>query len=99
MLALCPSRILTTTGFETERCLLIEHGRIVDLIAIAECPPDIPGQQLECDLVPGFIDLQINGGGGVLFNDQPTLEGIETIGRAHRAFGTTGFLPTLITTD
>jgi N-acetylglucosamine-6-phosphate deacetylase len=99
MLALCPSRILTTTGFETECCLLIEHGRIVDLIALAECPPDISHQQLDGDLVPGFIDLQVNGGGGVLFNDQPTIEGIEAIGRAHRAFGTTGFLPTLITAD
>src|SRR3954471_10831766 len=99
MLALCPSRILTPTGFETERCLLIEHGRIVDLIALAECRPDTSAQFLDGDLVPGFIDLQVNGGGGVLFNDQPTVEGIEAIGRAHRAFGTTGFLPTLLTDD
>jgi N-acetylglucosamine-6-phosphate deacetylase len=54
---------------------------------------------LDGDLVPGFIDLQVNGGGGVLFNDQPTIEGIEAIGRAHRAFGTTGFLPTLISDE
>ncbi len=48
-------------------------------------------------LVPGFIDLQVNGGGGVLFNDSPTLDAVRTIGAAHRRFGTTGFLPTLIT--
>jgi N-acetylglucosamine-6-phosphate deacetylase len=93
MLALCPSRILTLTGFEAGRCLLVEDGRIADIVP--DCPPGITPQFLEGDLVPGFIDLQVNGGGGVLFNDQPTIEGIEAIGRAHRAFGTTGFLPTL----
>jgi N-acetylglucosamine-6-phosphate deacetylase len=50
-------------------------------------------------LLPGFIDTQVNGGGGVLFNDTPTLEGIAAIGAAHRRFGTTGFLPTLISDD
>jgi N-acetylglucosamine-6-phosphate deacetylase len=48
-------------------------------------------------LAPGFIDLQVNGGGGVLFNDEPTPEGIAAIVRAHRRFGTTGLLPTLVT--
>jgi N-acetylglucosamine-6-phosphate deacetylase len=97
MLALCPSRVLTPTGFEAGRCLLIDDGWIVDLVP--DCPPGASPIILEGDLVPGFIDLQVNGGGGVLFNDQPTIEGIEAIGRAHRAFGTTGFLPTLISDD
>jgi N-acetylglucosamine-6-phosphate deacetylase len=48
-------------------------------------------------LAPGLIDLQVNGGGGVLFNDTPTVTGIRAIGAAHRRFGTTAFLPTLIT--
>jgi N-acetylglucosamine-6-phosphate deacetylase len=48
-------------------------------------------------LAPGFIDIQVNGGGGVLFNERPSVEGIAAIGAAHRRFGTTGFLPTLIT--
>jgi N-acetylglucosamine-6-phosphate deacetylase len=48
-------------------------------------------------LAPGFIDLQVNGGGDVLFNDQPTSDGVCTIAAAHRKFGTTGLLPTLIT--
>src|SRR5262249_203584 len=47
-------------------------------------------------LAPGFIDLQVNGGGGVLLNDQPTPDGMRTIARAHRRFGTTACLPTLI---
>ena len=46
---------------------------------------------------PGIIDLQVNGGGDVLFNDQPTLEGARAIASAHRKFGTTGLSPTLIT--
>lgn len=48
-------------------------------------------------LVPGFVDLQVNGGGGVLFNDQPSAEGARALVAAHRKFGTTGLLPTLIT--
>ncbi|OKY26073.1 N-acetylglucosamine-6-phosphate deacetylase [Thalassotalea sp. PP2-459] len=48
-------------------------------------------------VVPGFIDLQVNGGGGVLFNDSPSLEKLTTIIAAHHQFGTTGMLPTLIT--
>ncbi len=48
-------------------------------------------------LAPGFIDLQVNGGGDVLFNDAPTPESLSSIAAAHRRFGTTGFLPTLIT--
>jgi N-acetylglucosamine-6-phosphate deacetylase len=99
MLALCPSRVLTPTGLETERCVLIEHGRIAGLLALSDCAAGVSPEFLEGDLVPGFIDLQVNGGGGVLFNDEPTVEGIEAIGRAHRAFGTTGFLPTLVSDE
>jgi N-acetylglucosamine-6-phosphate deacetylase len=47
-------------------------------------------------LAPGFIDTQVNGGGDVLFNDAPTPEGIRAIAAAHRKFGTTALLPTLI---
>jgi N-acetylglucosamine-6-phosphate deacetylase len=48
-------------------------------------------------LVPGFIDVQVNGGGDVLFNDDPTPDGIRAIATAHRRYGTTALLPTLIT--
>ncbi len=50
-------------------------------------------------LAPGFIDCQVNGGGGVLFNDQTDAAAIAAIATAHRAFGSTGLLPTLISTD
>jgi len=48
-------------------------------------------------LAPGFVDVQVNGGGGVLLNDQPTEAGVRLIIEAHRKGGTTGCLPTLIT--
>jgi N-acetylglucosamine-6-phosphate deacetylase len=48
-------------------------------------------------LVPGFIDLQVNGGGGVLFNDTPSVDNIKSIISAHVQFGTTAMMPTLIT--
>ena len=47
-------------------------------------------------LMPGFVDTQVNGGGGVLFNDETNVEGIRAIGAAHARYGTTAFLPTLI---
>jgi N-acetylglucosamine-6-phosphate deacetylase len=50
-------------------------------------------------LLPGFIDTQVNGGAGLLFNDAPTAATIAAIGKAHRRFGTTGFLPTLISDE
>ena len=50
-------------------------------------------------LLPGFVDIQVNGGGGVLLNDSPDLEGVKTIASAHQQFGTTGLLPTLISDD
>ena len=68
-------------------------------------PPPPGGEDLAVidlgghDLLPGFIDTQVNGGGGALFNTTPTVEAIATIGAAHRRFGTTGFLPTLISDD
>src|SRR5256885_14024782 len=91
MRALCPSRILTPSGFETDRCLLLEDGRIVDVVS--ECPPNVSRQDLEGDLVPGFIDLQVNGGGGGLFNRRPAVEGIEATRPPDPAFRPPWVLP------
>jgi N-acetylglucosamine-6-phosphate deacetylase len=79
--------------------VLIEGDRIRAVIDADAVPVAATRCELDGDLLPGFIDLQVNGGGGVLFNDQPTVEGITTIARAHRRFGTTGLLPTLISDD
>ncbi|MBO6725966.1 MAG: N-acetylglucosamine-6-phosphate deacetylase [Rhizobiaceae bacterium] len=48
-------------------------------------------------IVPGFVDLQVNGGGGYLLNDAPSLETIREICAAHIRLGSTSILPTLIT--
>lgn len=97
--ALLPRRVLTPAGFEEGRCVLIEDGRIAATLPAADCPADADRRVLDGDLLPGFIDLQVNGGGGVLLNDQPTVEGVAAIAAAHRRFGTTGLLPTLISDD
>ncbi|WP_339719465.1 N-acetylglucosamine-6-phosphate deacetylase [uncultured Paraglaciecola sp.] len=55
--------------------------------------------QLNGLVAPGFVDVQVNGGGGVLFNNQPSLETLMTMSRAHQRFGSTAMLPTLITDD
>ena len=99
--ALINGRVLTATGVRGDLAVLIEGGRIVALAAAGDArirdadTHDLAGHML----LPGFIDVQVNGGGGVLFNDAPTLETIRRIGAAHRQYGTTGFLPTLISDD
>jgi N-acetylglucosamine-6-phosphate deacetylase len=61
--------------------------------------PSPSSVRLDGLLAPGFIDIQVNGGGGVLFNDAPKVETLATIAAAHRQFGVTGFLATLISDD
>ena len=79
--------------------VVIEGSRIAGIAPRREVPAGVPLRELPdgCWLAPGFIDVQVNGGGDVLFNDNPTPEGIRAIAAAHRRFGTTGLLPTLIT--
>ena len=99
--ALVNGRVLGDDGLFEGRCVLIEGGRIVDIVdeSDARCPAAQRHDLGGCLLLPGFIDSQVNGGGGVLFNDAPSVETIRAIGQAHRRFGTTGFLPTLISAD
>ena len=97
--ALLPTRVLTPAGFEADRCLVVDGGIISAIVPATDCPNGVERLDVEGDLLPGFIDLQVNGGGGVLFNDHPTVEGIAAIGEAHRRFGTTGFFPTLISDE
>ena len=99
LLALTNGRVLTADGLHAQRVVLVQDEHIV---AITEAnDPRVAGAQIhdlnDALLLPGFIDVQVNGGGGLLFNDAPTVETLRGIGAAHRKFGTTGFLPTLIT--
>jgi N-acetylglucosamine-6-phosphate deacetylase len=99
--ALVNGRILAGDGVVSGRTLLLSGSRIEALVdpGDSRCREaaivDLEGQFL----LPGFIDVQVNGGGGVLFNDDPNPESIRAIGAAHRRFGTTGFMPTLISDD
>jgi len=97
--AISASRLFDGAVLRGPAALLHRDGKIV---GVAE-PGDVPAGALRHDLgpgallAPGFIDAQVNGGGGVLLNDQPTPDGMRAIIAAHRRFGTTGLLPTLIT--
>ncbi|GGF25094.1 N-acetylglucosamine-6-phosphate deacetylase [Youhaiella tibetensis] len=78
--------------------LLVNDGVVEGVVAAADVPFGVARHELDGGvLVPGFIDLQVNGGGGVLLNDDRSLSGLRTICGAHYQFGTTALLPTLIT--
>lgn len=96
-IALTGAALVLPTELIEEQALLIEGERIVGWTSAADIPSDYAVRRLNggC-LVPGFIDTQVNGGGDVLLNDMPSIEGMRTIAQAHRRFGTTGMLPTLI---
>ena len=95
--ALTGARLHTPDGILAGRVLLLADGGIRDIVTEDRIPAAAHITRLAGGtLAAGFIDLQVNGGGGAMFNDAPTAETIATIGRAHRAFGTTGFLPTFI---
>jgi len=88
-------------GAELRRdaAVVIQGTDIAAVVPRRELPAGLAVRQMPegAWLAPGFIDLQVNGGGDVLFNDAPTPEGIAAIAAAHRRFGTTSLLPTLIT--
>ena len=91
------ARLFTGEAMRGDTVLLIQNGRVRDL---TDSPPEgVPTERLPRHLIlaPGFIDAQVNGGGGVLFNDSPDLPTLRAIAAAHRQFGTTALLPTLVT--
>jgi len=97
--AVLADRVFDGFRWHIDAAVLIREGRIIGLGPWGEVPSGWPQTRLPAGafLAPGFIDLQVNGGGGVLLNDQPTAEGMRAIARAHRLYGTTACLPTLIT--
>jgi N-acetylglucosamine-6-phosphate deacetylase len=97
--AVLADRVFDGHCWHADAAVLIREGRIAGIGTWGEVPADWPQTRLPpgAVLAPGFIDLQVNGGGGVLLNDQPTADGMRAIARAHRRFGTTACLPTLIT--
>lgn len=98
--ALVNGRIFTGEAWFDDHALIIDGDRIRDLVPLAALPADIT----RCDLggrmlLPGLFDTQVNGGGGALFNDAPSVATLRTIAAAHRQYGTTALLPTLISDD
>lgn len=95
MTAFTNGRVLLPEGIREDVCVVVDGERIAEISSSAPQGADVVdlGGDL---LLPGFIDVQVNGGGGRLFNDDPSVETIATMAAAHRLFGTTGLLPTLI---
>ncbi len=101
MKALVNGWVLTEQGLAAGLTVRLRDDRILDVV------PDADAQLEGCEcvdlggqvLAPGFIDLQVIGGGDVLFNDAPSVETLRRIALAHRRYGTTGFLATLISSD
>ena len=98
--AIVGARVLLDDGFVEGMALLVEGDRIAGVVPDDAVPADAARHDAAgLTLLPGFVDVQNNGGGGVLFNDDPSVDAIAAIAGAHRRFGTTGFLPTLISDD
>jgi N-acetylglucosamine-6-phosphate deacetylase len=98
--AIMGARILANGIWRDDHAVIVKAGKIEAIALASEIPAEAEPVQLNGGvLVPGFIDTQVNGGGGILFNDEPTVEGIIAIAKAHRHYGTTAMVPTLISDD
>ncbi len=95
--AITGATVFDGTRMLEDRAVVIDKERIARIQKAEKLNPRIERREVEGLLAPGFVDVQVNGGGGVLFNDERSVEGIRAIGAAHRHFGTSGFLPTFIT--
>ncbi|MEM9787428.1 MAG: N-acetylglucosamine-6-phosphate deacetylase [Pseudomonadota bacterium] len=81
-----------------EVALLLQNDIVEGLVSNKAVPDGYDRQIYETGVIlPGFVDLQVNGGGGVMFNDDTSVTGLKTIAAAHASTGTRSFLPTLIT--
>jgi N-acetylglucosamine-6-phosphate deacetylase len=97
--AIAADHIFDSDVVHEDAAVVLDGARIARVVPRRELPRDIAVHTLPegAWLAPGFIDLQVNGGGDVLFNETPTADAITAIARAHRKFGTTALLPTFIT--
>lgn len=96
--AITPTLLFTGDEMLQNHTVIIEDQHIQAILPSQDVSPDCRrANETPYLLAPGFIDTQVNGGGGVLFNDAPNIDSAQTIATSHRQFGTTGLLPTLIT--
>jgi len=95
--ALLGSQIFCGERFYDHHALLIDGNSIIEIVDEKNIPNAFNKIELDQGIIaPGFIDLQVNGGGGILFNNRPTKESLNTIISAHQFFGTTSIMPTVI---
>ena len=94
---LLPAQLFEDGLLQQGRALCVVDGTVTAICDVADVPQDQPQQAVPGVLTPGFVDLQVNGGGGVLFNHAPDRSAIAAIIAAHRQFGTTALMPTVIT--
>ena len=98
--ALTGATVFDGTSLQDGMSVVVEGRVIIDVLPTSQLPRKIEIQNLKGGLLSaGFIDVQVNGGGGALMNDHPTIETVKRIAESHRKFGTTGLLPTVITDD
>lgn len=96
--AFCGATIFDGTALREGQALLVAEGEVAGIVPAGRVPPGYRVTGLGGGILsPGFVDLQVNGGGGVLLNDRPDVPGIRAICAAHARLGATGILPTLIT--
>jgi len=95
------ARLFTGERMVVGHAVLLEGETIAAVLPAASAPAEVPVRRLPPDalLVPGFVDVQVNGAGGVLFNDTPTADAALAIAAAVRPSGTTAVLPTFLTDD
>ena len=95
--AITGSKLFNGKKFIEHKALLIDDQHIVGIVNEDAIPTDFLIKKLDGGILsPGFIDLQVNGGGGKLFNNSPDKESLNTIISAHQYFGTTSIMPTVI---
>ncbi|MEP9372257.1 N-acetylglucosamine-6-phosphate deacetylase [Mesorhizobium sp. KR1-2] len=96
--AIAGARIFDGQAWHNRSALVVRDGVVERIEAGGEVPAGMKVVELDGGMIaPGFVDLQVNGGGGVMLNDAPSVEAIRTICAAHARSGTTALLPTLIT--
>src|SRR5256884_8176369 len=97
MIVLSGARIFDGEKFLVDQAIVVEGERIAAIVPYAERPRGAAQDLAGGLLAPGYIDVQVNGGGGVLFNEDPTPEAIARIAAAHRKHGTVRLPSTLVT--
>lgn len=95
--AVTAPRIFDGRAWHDAAALVIAGGKVEAIVSAAALADGLPRVEAAGMLVPGFVDLQVNGGGGLMINDRPHVDTIRTICAAHAPFGTTALLVTLIT--